>query len=126
MGPTDRITPAHKQRFATMQELGCLISLVYFNHPGTPGQVHHIISGGRRLGHDATICMKPWYHQGEPPTVRYAGRLIQLTVAQATYRYGPSMAHNPSDFTHRFGTQDELLEMQDALIVAYRRAQEAA
>lgn len=120
MGPTDRITAEHRLRFALMQELGCVVCSVYFGKPGTPGQVHHLVDGGRRLGHDSTIMLHPWYHQGQPPRVRHAGRLVQLTADQATTRYGPSLALDKPAFERRFGTELELLEMQDALIEAYR------
>jgi len=48
---------------------------------------------------------------------------VQLTADQATTRYGPSLALDRPAFEHRFGTELELLEMQDALIEAYRRAE---
>lgn len=126
MGPTERITPADRQRFSLMQVLGCVVCHVFFRKPGTPGQVHHLVSGGRRLGHQATICLHPWYHQGQPPRVRYAGAFLQLTTDQATYRYGPSLALDKPAFERRFGTELELLEMQDALIGAYQALEAGA
>lgn len=121
MGPTERITPADRDRFEAMQSLGCLIANVYFGKPGTPGQVHHLLEGGRRLGHQSTIYLHPWYHQGQPPVVRRAGGFRQLTVHEATDTYGPSLAHDKRAFEHRFGTEAELLEMQDELIAALRK-----
>jgi len=123
MGPGEHITADDRERFQLMRELGCVVSSVYCGKPGTPGQVRPLVAGGRRMGHQATICLHPWYHQGQPPAVRYAGAIVQLTADQATTRYGPSLALDRPAFEHRFGTELELLEMQDALIEAYRRAE---
>ncbi len=123
MGPTERITPADRDRFEAMRAIGCVVSAVFFQKLGTPGQVHHIKAGDRRLGHQATICLTPWFHEGTPPLIRHAGRLQQLSVSEATRMFGPSMAINPEAFQARFGTQMELLEMQDALIEKYRESE---
>ena len=123
MGPgTQPINHEHRRRFDVLRELGCVVSTVFFQQPGTPGQVHHLLSGGRRIGHEATICLHPWYHQGEPPFVKRFGRLVQLRADEATQCYGPSLALDRPAFEARFGTEHELLEMQNALIAAYRRA----
>ena len=48
-------TRSEKRRFIIMaQEVGCI------NHLGTPAQVHHLLSGGNRISHMATVplcCM---------------------------------------------------------------------
>lgn len=120
MGPgTDPTTAADRRRFAAMEATGCVVCRVFFERPCTPGDVHHVLRGGRRIGHQATICLHPWYHRGNPPEVRYAGRIVQLTVAEAERRYGPSLARNRLAFEARFGTEEELLEMQDAVLGAY-------
>lgn len=122
MGPgTDPITAADRRRFDAMRELGCVVCHVCFSRPGTQGEIHHLLAGGRRIGHQATICLHPWFHQGRPPEVRYAGRLVQLTVAQAERRYGPSLALDRPAFESRFGTEQELLEIQDLLLDTYFR-----
>jgi len=119
MGPTQRITVADRTRFASMKAMGCIVALVYFGKPETKGEIHHLLSGGYRLGHHATICLAPWYHQGTPPLVRHAGELRQLTVDQATYRFGPSLALDRPAFEHRFGSELDLLAMQDELLATY-------
>lgn len=126
MGPTDKITAAHRARFAAMQAIGCVICTVYFEAPGTPGQVHHLLSGGKRIGHDATIYLHPWFHAGEPPTTRRGGVVRQQTIAEATKLYGPSLAHDRPAFEARFGTEQELLEMQNDLIAVYERCERGA
>lgn len=43
--------------------LGC-IACILDGHPGTPGAVHHLLRGGRRMGHMHTICLcDPGHHQ---------------------------------------------------------------
>lgn len=43
--------------------LGCIACLLD-GHPDTPGAVHHLLSGGQRIGHLHTICLcDPGHHQ---------------------------------------------------------------
>lgn len=110
------ITPKDRARFTLMGAIGCVISRVYFNAPETPGEVHHLLNGGgRRRGHQATVYLHAWYHRGVPPLIGSR----QLTKQEATDRYGPSLAESRPAFEARFGTDDDLLEMQNALIDAY-------
>lgn len=46
-------------------QIGCIVCLVHFNAPATPGCPHHMLDeGGRRIGHLATICLcDPGHHQ---------------------------------------------------------------
>lgn len=42
--------------------IGCIACLID-GHPGTPGAVHHLLQGGRRMGHLFTICLcQPGHH----------------------------------------------------------------
>lgn len=121
MGPGEHLTAADRRRFDTLQDLGCLIARVFFDKPNTPGEVHHVLTAGRRTGHQATLYLAPWYHRGVPPTVRHAGRLLELTVAAATTRYGPSLALDRPAFEARFASEVDLLAMQDELVAMYDR-----
>ena len=52
-----RITDAQRRRFYILKfEIGCIF------HPGTPAEAHHLLSGGNRIGHDATIAVCPECH----------------------------------------------------------------
>lgn len=114
------ITAKDRARFTLMASIGCVISRVYFGVPETPGEVHHLLNGGgRRRGHQATVYLHPWYHRGVPPLVCSGAQFRQLTKQEAAERYGPSLAENRPAFEARFGTDDDLLEMQNALIDAY-------
>jgi hypothetical protein len=48
-------------------QLGCIVCYLFENAPGTPGAVHHLLRGGRRIGHLDTICLcDPGHHQKSP------------------------------------------------------------
>ena len=56
-------TVAESAWMDSITALGC-ISCHIDGHPETPGAVHHILSGGRRMGHMHTICLcDPGHHQ---------------------------------------------------------------
>lgn len=67
-----------------------------------PTTVHHITSGGRRMGHLFTIPLCPWHHMG---LVR-----PQMTTSRMTATYGPSFAKDKGEFERVFGTELDLLE----------------
>jgi hypothetical protein len=48
-------------------QIGCIVCLLWEGVPGTPGAVHHILRGGRRISHLDTICLcDPGHHQNSP------------------------------------------------------------
>lgn len=110
VGKTQPITKADRERFRCLHEIGCIVSRLYLGVYSAP-QIHHITEGGRRLGHQYTLPLNPWFHQGQvPPEV--------VTAEQATRLYGPSLALNKRAFVARFGTERELLEQVNQLLEA--------
>jgi len=99
-----------------------VVSAVFFRRPGTPGDIHHVLRGGRRIGPAGTICLHPWYHRGQPPEVRVAGRVRRLTETEAQGRYGPSLALDRKAFESRFAPELELLAMTEQLLAKAREA----
>ena len=93
-----------------MQELGCIASLLD-GVPGVPGDIHHLLSGGRRISHDHTVCLSPWHHRGILPSGRKAEEFAEV--------HGPSLALAPNAFRRRYGDEEELLAIQDALLDHY-------
>lgn len=93
-----------------MQELGCIASLLD-GVPGVPGEIHHLLSGGRRISHDHTVCLSPWHHRGLLPSGRKAEEFAEV--------HGPSLALAPNAFRRRYGDGEELLAIQDALLDHY-------
>ncbi len=78
-------------------------------------QVHHLNfgdkHGGKRLGDDHTIGLCPWHHVGE--------LVFEWSKGMHRKRLGPSWHHEASAFRETYGSGEELLEFQNALIAAY-------
>jgi len=87
-------------------EIGCLACATSGKY--RLAQVHHIVETNR-LGHAATIGLCPWHHMG------------QLGESGSVALFGPSLAENKRDFVALYGTERELLELQDSLILAFER-----
>ena len=103
-------------RYTAIREIGC-IACRLFGVPGiVPPQIHHLNfgdkHGGERRGDEFTIGLCPWHHVGQP----HAGML----KAQSQTYSGPSWELRPSAFREQFGTGDELLAIQNALIAHWR------
>jgi len=70
---------------------------------------HHVLSGGRRIGHGATLACCPWHHRGVKP-------YEQMTNDQATAHFGPSLAHGSKPFHAVYGSDGDLLDLQEQLL----------
>lgn len=81
-------TVAEKAWMNSITALGCIACLID-GHPGTPGAVHHILSGGQRMGHLFTICLcDPGHHQNG----QQAGKVSRHPwKARFEAQYGPEM-----------------------------------
>ena len=104
---TRKPTKPQLRRFLKLYELGC-IACRSFYHVFEPCQIHHILSGGKRIGHDATIPLCPWHHMGN--VIRWG------SVESMEGFRGPSMALNKRAFVKTFGTEKELLAMTNLAI----------
>lgn len=115
VGRTKYRTSADVDRLDRISSIGCIVSGIYFGRWRTPGDIHHLLIGGRRYEqeHQYTVCLTPWYHRGVTPTDRRGRR---LTIDQAEAFFGPSLALNKRAFELRFGTELELLEMTNAIL----------
>lgn len=103
VGQTKPASKIDRERFDKLQQIGCIVSLLYFGYVGTPGDIHHLLNdSGHRFPdqHHYTICLAPWFHRGVPPT-HVSGH--QMTVAEATVHFGPSMALDKAGFERKFG-----------------------
>jgi hypothetical protein len=108
-GVKQRITKAHAERFEAIKSLGCLacrkLNLPMFCGPI---EAHHLLSGGRRRGHDQCIPLGKWHHQGIPWRT--------LTTKQMAEAFGPSLRLQSKLFHETFGSDDELLAEAERLI----------
>ncbi len=100
-------TKSQQARFRALQELGCIACRKRGFGYAAP-DVHHILDGGRRMGHDQTIPLCPHHHRNVAPE--------GITSTQARLVLGPSLADSPRLFREVFGTERELLAEVDALI----------
>lgn len=104
VGRTKSPTKADRQRFRILQELGCVACRLEGRY-GVAPQIHHITDRGRRMGHQYTVPLCPWHHQGIPPN--------GLTTPEAERVAGPSLERSKARFVERYGTEMELLERID-------------
>lgn len=57
-------TDAEHRRFDIItREIGCIVCKLQ-GKPYTPAEVHHLVSGGKRMGHSYTIPLCPYHHRG--------------------------------------------------------------
>lgn len=118
-------TEDDRQRFAAMKEIGCLacrmnrdrgIATASF---GTKQlEIHHQLSGGRRIGHHATVCLCHYHHQGSRLPFVHEGYTAHAAI------FGPSFGREPRAFRAMYGDDGTLLAHQDALL-AQRAAERA-
>lgn len=94
-----------------MSEIGC-IACALDGTLGVPGQVHHLLSGGRRISHRHSVLLCPYHHTGDMPEGRKYEEFSEV--------HGPSLARNPRAFRLRYGDEEELLAIQDALLDHYQ------
>lgn len=105
-------SPTTKQvkRWKRLVELGC-VACALDGVLGVPGDIHHLLSGGKRISHDHTVCLSPWHHRGILPPGRKA--------EDFEHEHGPSLALKPKAFRRRYGDEEELLAIQNALLDHY-------
>lgn len=96
------------ERFAKLRALGCIVSRLYFDR-WEPADIHHLVEGRKRLGHQFTIPLSPWFHRGVPPR-------FDMRPSEATEKLGPSLARSKKDFVERFMSERELLAETNRLI----------
>lgn len=105
-------TKGDRMRFDMLQRIGCLCC----RRNGTqvfPAEIHHLLSGGRRRGHQFTLSLCIWHHRGVVPH--------GVTSLQATLDHGPSLARGSKAFHVHFGSDDQLLIEVNALIDELKR-----
>lgn len=103
------MTPIER-RFGRIYEIGCIACYKrgWFNEC----QVHHQNldehAGQKRIGDEATIGLCPWHHVGEP--------IGNVSLTDCRRLMGPSMKHEPVKFREVFGSDQDLLRLQNELI----------
>ncbi len=83
----------------------CCIAQGYPHNPDGPRvEAHHLLSGGIRIGHGATVGLCQWHHRS---------RLIVQGWNHAQHRekLGPSLLEGSVTFHDHFGDDNALLQM---------------
>ena len=118
VGKTKTQNAADKRRFEAMSEIGCIPCMIG-GWDGVPATTQHVTEAGRRLNdeHQQTYRSCQWHHLGKfDDPVR--------SIRAATKIYGPSFERNKRAFAERYGTERQLIQIQDALVRMYFRAHE--
>lgn len=104
--PWNRTEKARRDALHDSTCLACRLRGIRTPHP----EVHHLLSGGRRIGHMATIALCTWHHRGVPPFGR--------TVRAHRQVYGPSLMDGAKTFREAYGHDTELLTLQNEVLAA--------
>ena len=100
-------------RFSLMREHGCIacrmnrkrgIATATFNKRDL--EIHHLLSGGVRIGHHAAVCLCHFHHQGKLLPFVDRGYKEQAQI------FGPSLEREPRRFRAMYGDNDALLAYQ--------------
>lgn len=112
-------TDADLEMFAAMRRGGCLacrtnLHRALFRMPINLRhglEIHHLLSGGVRIGHHATVALCRYHHQGDKwPNIEHG---YNHTAA----RYGPSLGREPRAFRAMYGDDATLLAQQRVRLV---------
>lgn len=103
-------TKAEEHRFREIQDRGCvpcfLESLLQERAwVPEPCDIHHT----EKQIHFLTYGNCPWHHRGI--------RKLELDMLEMLKTFGPSMARNPSAYHTRYGTEAEILAIQNRMLL---------
>lgn len=103
-------TKSEQRRIEAMHERGCVPCWLEAALQGRkwvpePGDVHHVM----QKNHALTYINCPWHHRGVKKNY--------LSKATMDEIFGPSMALDPARYRARYGTEEDLLGFQSALLL---------
>lgn len=101
------LTKADKARRQAIHWGGCMACMQRDINMAESGYVqwHHTAGKSR---HDLTCGLCQWHHMGRP--------MYGMSKAQLREQFGPSLFHEKKAFHDEFGSNDELLERQNAIL----------
>lgn len=109
---TGKPTKAEQARFDKMKEAGICMCCYQIGIKGEQYiEIHHLLSGNKRIGHMATVSLCPWHHRGS----LVAGDNVADILIGLVSR-GPSLAHGSKPFHAEFGSDSELLALQNEML----------
>lgn len=113
------MNPEHRAiRFAALKELGCMVARLR-GLDWVGADIHHQLTtgfhgNGKRLGDEFTVALNPYSHDGKP----FNG----WTLEECRAMFGPSYKLHAREFRETFGSDEELLDMQNQLLRSYLRS----
>ena len=108
---TGKPTKAEQARFDKMKEQGiCMACYQQGFKAWQPIEIHHLLSGNKRIGHMATISLCSWHHRAVYPLGH------GHTKTELTEQLGASLANGSKPFHAEFGSDAELLDLQNELL----------
>lgn len=105
---TGNPTKAQSERMEKLREFGCVACHLNGEREKVEAEIHHFLSGNRRIGHDASVPLCPWHHRAAP--------WFAMTITECLDAYGPSWHQHRRAFRERYGSDTELLAMTNDLI----------
>lgn len=91
----------------------CMVWAALGNMPAADvfigGDYHHVKSGNLRRGHRHGFCNCTWHHRGVVPD-RWTHQRMRL-------HYGPSLMDGSAQFHDTYGSDEELIDAQDKVLV---------
>ena len=100
VGKSKAQTKEDKRRFSLLSQVGCICCKQFGIHNEWI-QAHHIVEGNKRRGHQFTLPLCTWHHEGVPPE--------GMTREQTEALVGPSLK-SKKRFDEVFEGEMELLE----------------
>lgn len=90
-----------------VKEGPCLACLIFTGRKFLGCDAHHLLSGGVRIGHLATIGLCAWHHRAVPE-LGYPATMREL--------FGPSLMDGSKLFRAAYGADAELLALQKQVL----------
>lgn len=103
-------TPTREESawLVAVKEGPCLACLIFTGKKYRGCDAHHLLSGGRRIGHLATIGLCLFHHRGVPHPHYSASMTREI--------FGPSLMDGSKLFRAAYGTDAELLALQKQVL----------
>lgn len=106
---TGKPTAEEAAWIVAVKEGPCLACLIRSGERMIGCDAHHLLSGGIRIGHLATIGLCVWHHRGMPIMDGHGADVCRKV-------FGPSLMDGSKLFRDAYGTDDELLQMQKEVL----------
>lgn len=105
---TGNPTKAEASRIVAVKEGPCVACLIFTGQSYLGCDAHHLLSGGRRIGHMATVGLCAYHHRRVMPEGETGVSMFE--------QFGPSLMDGSKLFREAYGTDVELLALQNQIL----------